>query len=595
MWNSIPQLVSDHEEAKGKFTDIPLQDDTDSQHPSGSKSTCRTLFRTVSIILSLVILVLGVTSTMFSAKYSGGCATNSQLLGVSNLINQIQKSIDSLISEVNQVSITTAVTLPIKIMDFGKSVTDQVTQMIRQCNTVCKGPGQKPGSQNVRIMPSNNLSTFQNINMSARGIAYQDVPLTFVRPIKNPQSCSRFPSYSVSFGVHCFANAVTDQTCELNQNTFYRVVLSVSKGNISDPSSLETKAETRTPKGTPVRTCSIISSVYGCYLLCSKATVPESEEMKTIGFSQMFILYLSMDSKRIIYDNIVSSTSAIWSGLYPGEGAGIWHMGQLFFPLWGGIPFLTPLGQKILNSTLDIPEVGSKCKSDLTSNPAKTKDMLFSPYYGENVMVFGFLTCYLLSNVPTNCHADYLNSTVLGFGSKAQFYDYRGIVYMYIQSAGWYPFTQIFRITLQLKQNRLQAKSIKRIEVTSTTRPGNRECSVLRNCPYICATGLFQVPWIVNSDAITSKEVDNMVFVQAWAADFTEFRKGILSLCSQVSCPINDLLSKDNSYMRDTTTYCFPQTVPNILSCTSFVEWGGDSGNPINILEIHYEVIFVAS
>ncbi|AAM82287.1 attachment protein [Tioman virus] len=574
------------------LVDVPLDEPQTITKHRKQKRTGRLVFRLLSLVLSLMTVILVLVILASWSQKINACATKEGFNSLDLQISGLVKSINSLITEVNQISITTAINLPIKLSDFGKSIVDQVTQMIRQCNAVCKGPGEKPGIQNIRINIPNNFSTYLELNNTVKSIELQRRPALLARPNPIPKSCSRFPSYSVNFGIHCFAHAITDQSCELSDKTYYRLAIGISDKNLSDPSDVKYIGEAFTPMGLQARGCSVISSIYGCYLLCSKSNQGYEADFQTQGFHQMYILFLSRDLKTTLFNDMISSTTVVWNGLYPGEGAGIWHMGYLIFPLWGGIKIGTPASTSILNSTLDLPLVGPSCKSTLEENNLINKDVLFSPYFGESVMVFGFLSCYMLSNVPTHCQVEVLNSSVLGFGSRSQLMDLKGIVYLYIQSAGWYSYTQLFRLSLQSRGYKLTVKQIRRIPISSTTRPGTAPCDVVHNCPYTCATGLFQAPWIVNGDSILDRDVRNLVFVQAWSGNFNTFQKGLISICNQYTCPLTTLLDNDNSIMRSTTTYCYPSLSEYNLQCQSFIEWGGPVGNPIGILEVHYIIKF---
>ncbi|AJP33327.1 attachment protein [Teviot virus] len=574
------------------LVDIPLDHPSSAQFPINRKRTGRLIYRLFSILCNLILISILISLVVIWSRSSRDCAKSDGLSSVDNQLSSLSRSINSLITEVNQISVTTAINLPIKLSEFGKSVVDQVTQMIRQCNAACKGPGEKPGIQNVRINIPNNFSTYSELNRTANSLNFQSRTALFARPNPYPKTCSRFPSYSVYFGIHCFSHAVTDSSCELSDSTYYRLVIGVADKNLSDPADVKYIGETTTPVRVQTRGCSVVSSIYGCYLLCSKSNQDYQDDFREQGFHQMFILFLSRELKTTFFDDMVSSTTVTWNGLYPGEGSGIWHMGHLVFPLWGGIRFGTHASEGILNSTLELPPVGPSCKRSLADNGLINKDVLFSPYFGDSVMVFAYLSCYMLSNVPTHCQVETMNSSVLGFGSRAQFYDLKGIVYLYIQSAGWFSYTQLFRLSLQSKGYKLSVKQIKRIPISSTSRPGTEPCDIIHNCPYTCATGLFQAPWIVNGDSIRDRDVRNMAFVQAWSGAINTFQRPFMSICSQYSCPLSELLDSESSIMRSTTTYCFPSLTESILQCVSFIEWGGPVGNPISINEVYSSISF---
>ncbi len=572
------------------FFDIPLNDHAD--HNKLAPKSCRYIFRGLTIVMLAFICTISIVILTETLTQTDTCARSDSVNTQIIKVNRLADLISSLISEVNQISTVAAVNLPLKLDQYAKSITDQVTQLIRQCNAACRGPGENPGIQNYAAPARFNQTTWADLNQTLKNIEFDSgIPVIVPQPT-NLLSCTRYPSYSESEGIWCYSHVELDNSCEPSNSDL--VVVKYGTIQITKEGLYQRQVMGLYSKrfSYPKRSCSIAASPSGCYLLCSSASKPESEEYQSYPASQMSILFIGFNTKIVDYQDIVLDGLEVWTAVYPGIGAGIIHYGFLVFPVYGGVLINQPLGSELRNITLNLPPVRPTCKEDLKTGVYSTKDVLSAPYYKDNIVINGYLACYLLGPVPTHCSLKPLPQGNLSLGAESQFYHINGLVYMYQRGSGWYPYTQVYRLVLRAQGTKLIVRSVVRILIESTSRPGYQNCSILDNCPYPCVTGVFQAPWLLSTGSKWGVPSSDLIFTQAWSRDFYTRQKATFSICNRNTCTKSISMGNETYYLGYSTTACSQNPTTNTVICRVFGEWSNNPKRSITVRESSYKLSF---
>nr|WEF40185.1 SOSV_HN-ecto [synthetic construct] len=490
----------------------------------------------------------------------------------SNLQQKELSLMNNIITTLNTLLTTTTVDLPIKLTNFGKSIVDQVTMMVRQCNAVCRGPGDKP-TQNIQLFNGryaiiNNSTAYPSRN----SISELKVPRDFVPSPGTFHGCSRFPSYSNHYGLWCYSHTVSNDTCDGSNPSVQ--ILSVGKlitGDNGQPEhkTLYTQQLSQTDR---LYHCSVTMTTLGCYILCSKPRVNETQDYETIGIEPMIIGMLGLDGVYTDLGNPVGISDNSLYAMYPGPGGGVMYKDFLVFPLHGGVRFSEAskmLGKNITFRGFPPSDTCTEHEKSLTQEPA---NMLTSPYYGE-VLVLDFLyVCTLLDNIPGECSIQLIPPDNMTMGSESKLYKLNNSLLLYKRSSSWWPYTEVYQLSLRVSKNSMKVRESVRLNITSTTRPGVEGCNINKVCPKVCVTGVFQAPGIIRKALSPKESNEDLLFFQAWTSDSIARQGPLISLCRADSCVLTIPLGNSDVFIGYTDSFCLSDRDNEKIYCVALLE-----------------------
>ncbi|QPF77631.1 attachment protein [Achimota pararubulavirus 3] len=558
------------------------------------KRTYRNLYRLASLSMLLTILILSSACLYYQTNTDSDHLLDSIRSTFLRSFSSITSLINRLAGEVNQLTFTTSITLPTKIDHFGNNIVTQVTQLVKQCNAVCKGPGQHPTS--MQFKKSRNPTWLLDTKFTKKLTLMREIDT--VIPISlNPgtsKDCTRFPSFSTFSNFWCYTYANIESPCNDTMKTTQIVRYGIIKDNLTDGNPYYVLGTHVMHRSHARHSCSITASLYGCYLLCSMSNMSEFNEYRTSNSPPLSLDLISQDGITTDLFLNLQSVYEQWTVIYPGTGGGVVHRGYIMFPVYGGIYRKSAFAETIhvqekrhwpedLHCQTPYPD-----KFDLGSKDS----VLYSPYYGDNYVISGILTCSMADNLIYGCEVQILPQGNLTIGAQGKLYVLDDELYYYQRSSSWWPYTQLYKLNYRINNKVLKFREAILLPITSTSRPGYGNCTAYTLCPKICVTGTYQSPWLITRTKRRGENDDNILFFLGWNRDNATRKDPFVSLCSEKSCFINLKLAHSQTHAGYSESHCVQSEVQNVLICTVFFELSAEPWAEMRIQSLSYIVDF---
>ncbi|AFX75117.1 attachment protein [Achimota virus 2] len=560
-----------------------------------SRRTWRNIFRITSLVLLGVTVIICIWLCCEVARESELELLASPLGALIMAINTIKSSVVKMTTELNQVTFTTSIILPNKVDQFGQNVVSQVAQLVKQCNAVCRGHQDTPELEQfinqknpTWILQPNYTTKLTNLHEIDSIIPLVDYP-------GFSKSCTRFPSFSEGSKFWCFTYAVVKEPCSDISSSIQVVKYGAIKANHSDGNPYLVLGTKVLDDGKFRRGCSITSSLYGCYLLCSTANV---SEVNDYAHTPAYPLTLELISKDGITTDL-SPTYTVqldkWSALYPGIGSGVIFKGYLMFPVYGGLPFKSPLISASWVGPGNKWPVDFSCSEDQysTFNFSNPYSALYSPHFSNNIVVSALFVCPLNENLPYSCEVQVLPQGNLTIGAEGRLYVIDQDLYYYQRSTSWWPYLQLYKLNIRITNRVFRVRSLSLLPIKSTTRPGYGNCTYFKLCPHICVTGVYQSPWLISIRDKRPHEEKNILYFIGWSPDEQIRQNPLVSLCHETACFINRSLATNKTHAGYSESHCVQSFERNKLTCTVFYELTAKPWAEMRVQSLLFQVDFL--
>ncbi|ADI80728.1 hemagglutinin-neuraminidase [Tuhoko virus 3] len=553
-----------------------------------TKFTFKKIFRV--LILTLLLSIIIIIAVIFpKIDHIRETCDNSQILEtITNQNSEIKNLINSAITNLNVLLTSTTVDLPIKLNNFGKSIVDQVTMMVRQCNAVCRGPGDRP-TQNIELFkglyhtsPPSNTST--KLSMITEASNPDDI---VPRPGKL-LGCTRFPSFSVHYGLWCYGHMASTGNCSGSSPSVQIIRIGSIGTNKDGTPKYVIIASASLPETTRLYHCSVTMTSIGCYILCTTPSVSETDDYSTMGIEKMSISFLSLDGYLTQLGQPTGLDNQNLYALYPGPGSGVIFRDFLIFPMMGGIRLMD--AQKMLNR--NITYRGFPPSETCTESELKLKqevaNMLTSPYYGE-VLVLNFLyVCSLLDNIPGDCSVQLIPPDNMTLGAESRLYVLNGSLIMYKRGSSWWPYTELYQINYRVNNRAFRVRESVRINTTSTSRPGVQGCNLEKVCPKVCVSGIYQSPGIISAPVNPTRQEEGLLYFLVWTSSMSSRTGPLSSLCDHSTCRITYPIGDDTIFIGYTDSSCFMSSIKEGIYCIAFLELDNQPYSMMAIRSLSY-------
>ncbi|ADI80714.1 hemagglutinin-neuraminidase [Tuhoko virus 1] len=570
------------------FTDIPL--DNRIERTVTSKKTWRSIFRVTAIILLIICVVVSSISLNQHNDAPLNGAGNQATSGFMDAIKSLEKLMSQTINELNQVVMTTSVQLPNRITKFGQDILDQVTQMVRQCNAVCRGPGVGPSIQNYVIQGHAPTVSFDPISAEYQKFVFGITEKTLITAYHNPWECLRFPSQHLFDTTWCVSYQILTQNCSDHGPRITVIQL----GEIMIANNLSTVFRDPVIKYIRhhiwLRSCSVVAYYSQCTIFCTSTNKSEPSDYADTGYEQLFLATLQSDGTFTEHSmhgvNIVHQ----WNAIYGGVGNGVIIGRNMLIPLYGGINYYdhnTTIVQTVDLRPYPIPDSCSQTDNYQTNY---LPSMFTNSYYGTNLVVSGYLSCRLMAGTPTSCSIRVIPIENMTMGSEGQFYLINNQLYYYKRSSNWIRDTQVYLLSYSDKGNIIEITSAERYIFKSVTSPDEGDCVTNHGCPSNCIGGLFQAPWILNDFKLCGSNITCPKIVTVWADQPDKRSNPMLSIAETDKLLLHKSYINYHTAVGYSTVLCFDSPKLNLKTCVVLQELMSDDKL---LIRISYSIVSI--
>ncbi|AFX75109.1 attachment protein [Achimota virus 1] len=573
---------------EGSLTELPFFEHN--RKVATTKRTCRFVFRSVITLCNLTILIVTVVVLFQQAGFIKRTESNQVCETLQNDMHGVVTMSKGVITTLNNLIEITSVNLPFQMKQFGQGIVTQVTQMVRQCNAVCKGPTIGPDIQNI-VYPASYESMIKHpVNNSNILLSEIRQPLNFVPNTGKLNGCTRTPSFSVYNGFWCYTHAESDWNC--NGSSPYMQVFRVGVVTSDyDYNVIHKTLHTKTSRLANVTyQCSTISTGYECYFLCSTPNVDEITDYKTPGIESLQIYKIDNRGTFAKFPITDQLNKELLTALYPGPGNGVLYQGRLLFPMHGGMQS-SELNKVNLNNTVLSQFNDNKgCNATEIKLESEFPGTFTSPYYSNQVMLNYILICEMIENLPGNCDLQIVAPKNMSMGSESQLYSINNKLYLYQRSSSRWPYPLIYEVGTRLTNRQFRLRAINRFLIKSTTRPGSEGCNIYRVCPKVCVTGVYQAPWILHVSKAGSQSIAKVLYAVAWSKDHMSRKGPLFSICDNDTCFLTKSLASEHVHSGYSITRCYLENSERHIICVVIMELDASPWAEMRIQSVIYNI-----
>nr|BAA03098.1 hemagglutinin [Murayama virus] len=541
----------------------------------GDRGTWRMLFRI--LVLSLTLTCLGINIATI-AKLDG-INTNKVQIWTTNESDRVIGSLTSTlkvpINQVNDMFRIVALDLPLQMTTLQKEIASQVGFLAESINNVLS----KNGSAGLVLVNDPEYAGGIGVSLfqgdSASNLNFDEPYLiehpSFIPGPTTAKGCIRIPTFHMSTSHWCYSHNIIANGCQDASHSSMYISLGVLKATRTGSPSFLTTASQLVDDQLNRKSCSIISTTYGCDILCSLVVENEDADYRSDPPTDMILGRLFFNGT---YSERKLNTSGIFqpfSANYPAVGSGLVLGDEILFPVYGGVKQDTWLFNLLKDHGYFAHNDVYRCDKNNTHQtilnsyrPPKISGRLWSQVV---------LICPLGLFINTDCRIKVFNTSTVMMGAEARLIQVGSDIYLYQRSSSWW----VVGLTYKLDYQELSSKDsvvlnkVSPIAHAKFPRPSfaRDACARPNICPAVCVSGVYQDIWPIS----TAQNLSQIVWLGQYLEAFYARKGPWIGIATQYDWKRNVRLFNHNTESGYSTTTCFRNTKRDKAFCVIISEY----------------------
>ncbi|ARO49357.1 hemagglutinin-neuraminidase [avian paramyxovirus 15] len=556
------------------------------------RGTWRVLYRAVSLIFQILIFSLVLTNVIQYSNLHSPSVSEISAATTTETIDGLKPHLETPLNQINDIFRLTALDLPIQMNTMTREITSQLNILTSGINELVTSNNSGRLLQTTDPAYTGGIGVFVLNNYLDYPPNLQNMSLleqpNFVPGSTTTGGCTRIPTFHLSSTHWCYSHNIIEKGChDAGHSSMYISIGVVQVSSRGVPVFLTTQSVIVDDE-TNRKSCSIVSTEYGCDILCSIVTERESDDYKSDPPTRMLHGRLLFNGSYV--EAAVKFTNDInkFSANYPGVGSGILLGNKILFPLYGGIKQSTDLFNYLHNRTAQVSNNKTVCSTGYDKK--KLEAAYRPPLIGGRFWAIGIVICKFSINSLGDCRYKIYDSSVVMMGSENRLMKVGNQVFLYQRSSSWWPIglTYILNSTDLLNTDSDIVSSIIPIYHTKFPRPtyDRNACTRPNVCPATCIEGVYADIWPLNNPAEPSKII--------WVSHYLNSEVGrefpAIGVANQYEWVKEFRPLPPTTGAAYATTSCFKNTISNRIFCVSVAEFKDNLFGQFRIVPLLYEI-----
>ncbi|CAA45568.1 heamagglutinin-neuraminidase [Orthorubulavirus simiae] len=558
-----------------------------------NKRTFRAVFRTLIILITLTILALSAAILYEVTHTSNGSESNNQVFDPTDTLNAITGNIKSMIALLNQILYNAAIALPLKI-DSTESVLLAAIKDLQFSN---------PASQNCSsggnllndALYINGINQYLLSNSFAGTVGLGpllNIP-SFIPSATAPGGCTRIPSFSLTKTHWCYSHNVILAGCADSKASNQYLAMGIVEQSSADFPFFRTMRTLYLSDGINRKSCSIVAIPGGCALYCYVATKTEQEDYAATTPSELRLTFYYYNETLVERTLTIPNVTGNWATLNPAVGSGVYHLGYLAFPVYGGLIQNSAAWNSQFGSYFLPQNPAVQCSGSAEQQINTAKGSYVVNWFSGRLIQSAVLVCPLSDQLTDQCRVVLFNNSETMMGAEGRLYTIGGDLYYYQRSSSWWTASLLYKINTDFSQGLPPLIEAQWVPTYLVPRPGAQPCSAGNFCPANCITGVYADVWPMNNPfpAGSSGVNPNYLFGGAFLwADVARVNPTFY-MASATQYKNTTGFPNSNQKAAYTSTTCFQNTGSKKIYCLFIIEMGSSLMGEFQIVPFLREVI----
>nr|ADO64215.2 hemagglutinin-neuraminidase [Avian metaavulavirus 2] len=541
----------------------------------GGRRTWRMLFRVLTLALTLVCLGINIATIARLDSIDTGKVQTWTTTESDRVIGSLTDTLKVPINQVNDMFRIVALDLPLQMTTLQKKIASQVGFLAESINSVLS----KNGSAGLVLVNDPEYAGGIGVSLfqgdSAASLNFEEPYLiehpSFIPGPTTAKGCIRIPTFHMSASHWCYSHNIIASGCQDAGHSSMYISLGVLKATQAGSPSFLTSASQLVDDKLNRKSCSIISTTYGCDILCSLVVENEDADYRSDPPTDMVLGRLFFNGTYSEKKLNTGTIFQLFSANYPAVGSGVVLGDEVAFPVYGGIRQNTWLFNQLKDHGYFTHNDVYRCnKSNIHQTilnayrPPKISGRLWSQVV---------LICPLGLFINTDCRIKVFNTSTVMMGAEARLIQVGSDIYLYQRSSSWW----VVGLTYKLDFQELSSKAgnvlnkVTPIAHAKFPRPSfSRDACARPNiCPAVCVSGVYQDIWPIS----TAHNLSQVVWVGQYLEAFYARKDPWIGIATQYDWKRNVRLFNTNTEGGYSTTTCFRNTKRDKAFCVIISEY----------------------
>nr|QBK47225.1 HN [Avulavirus sp.] len=557
-----------------------------------SKRTWRTVFRIVSVVLAAVCIVLS-SVILVRVGYLHNVDTaelNSGIVG--GVSDKITEALTIPTNQIGEIFKIVALDLPVLVSSSQQAIASQISMLAESINSILS----KNGSAATILSSSPEYAGGVGVPLFSTKLTNATVikPVSLIEHpsfIPGPTTtggCTRIPTFHMTSSHWCYSHNIIERGCKDHRISSMYISMGVLQVLGSGTPVFLTTSSTLLSDNRNRKSCSIISSRFGCEVLCSLVIETESDDYRSDTPTQMVHGRLYYNGT---YRESIIPTETVFSDFaanYPGVGSGEIVGGRLHFPIYGGVKQTTSLYTSLTPFWLDAKNKYDYCRQSYSNQTIKdsyTPSFIHGRFWAQ-----GILSCSLDLFQLGDCKLKVIRSDKVMMGAESRLMLVGSKLLMYQRSSSWWPLgvTQEIDISELQSGNGTILSNVVPIISSKFPRPSFRAnyCTKPSVCPAVCVTGVYTDMWPIS----LSGDISDYAWVSHYLDVATARQQPRIGIANQYFWIYQTSLFPATTKSSYSTTTCFKNQVRSRMFCLSIAEFEDGTFGEFRIVPLLYEL-----
>uniref|UniRef100_A0AAU7E3E8 Hemagglutinin-neuraminidase n=1 Tax=Rousettus bat paramyxovirus TaxID=3141904 RepID=A0AAU7E3E8_9MONO len=562
-------------------------------NPATSKRTCRMVFRTITLLFlaTLIALTIAILVEVTHTQPSNPDQSNTD--EYAGPLKNILTAVNSAIQLLNQILYNAAIAIPLKI--------DSTESVILAAIRDLQFSGQSAANCSSQASLLNDAKYINGINQYILPYNYAGNPglgpllniPSFIPSATAPGGCTRIPSFSLVKTHWCYTHNVILNGCADSKSSNQYVSMGIIEQSSAEFPIFRTMKTLYLSDGINRKSCSIIAIPGGCSLYCYVATKTEQEDYAASIPSELRLTFYYFNDTLVERVLSIPNITGNWATVNPAAGSGVYHMGYLAFPVYGGLIQNSPLWTEQQGNFFYPKNPSKSCLGTQQQLTNLAQSSYTLPYFSNRLIQSAILICPLNDQQTDQCSVVMFNNSQVMMGAEGRLYSIGQDLYYYQRGSSWWPASLLYKINTDFSQGIPPLISAQWVQSYLVPRPGSSPCTATNFCPAVCITGVYADVWPLNEPFPTQLNNQNPGYVFAgaflWADSSRVNPTFYISGASQFKNTSG--FPDSNQKAAYTTTTCFQNTGSKKVYCLSIIEMGDSLMGEFQIIPFLREVL----
>nr|ADO64214.2 hemagglutinin-neuraminidase [Avian metaavulavirus 2] len=541
----------------------------------GERGTWRLLFRISTLAITTVCLAINIATIakLDNIDISGIQTWNT--MESDRIIGSLTSTLKVPINQVNDMFRIVALDLPLQMSTLQKEIASQVGFLAESINNVLS----KNGSAGLVLVNDPEYAGGIGVSLfhgdSASSLEFESPSLiehpSFIPGPTTAKGCIRIPTFHMSTSHWCYSHNIIANGCQDASHSSMYISLGVLKATRTGSPSFLTTASQLVDDQLNRKSCSIISTTYGCDILCSLVVENEDADYRSDPPTDMIL-------GRLFFNGTYSERKLNASGIfqqfsanYPAVGSGLVLGDEILFPVYGGVKQNTWLFNQLKDHGYFAHNDVYRC--DKNNTHQTILNSYRPPKISGRLWAQVVLICPLGLFINTDCRIKVFNTSSVMMGAEARLIQVGSDVYLYQRSSSWWVVGLTYKLDFQELSTKEGVVLNKIVPIAHAKFPrpsfSKDACARPNICPAVCVSGVYQDIWPIS----TATNLSQIVWVGQYLEAFYARKDPWIGIATQYNWKRNVRFFNSNTVGGYSTTTCFRNTKRNKAFCIIISEY----------------------